>query len=135
MSCDERGLRVAALKHDLAKYVAWTSANLSEDLWHGPLKQELVEALRDDILRTRKGRERVESAWEVWQAFVQSGPTIEEPELQKVESAVYRLHAAEPLIRAGDAALADEREDLRAAQTEIRVQLRNLHRRLMREES
>ena len=61
---------VAALKHDLGKYVAWTSANLTDEAWADPVSDELIGALRGDILETRKGRDGVhESAWEVWGRF------------------------------------------------------------------
>ena len=46
--------RAAALKHDLGKYVAWTSANLEDDVWDGPVRPELVDALRRDVQVARK---------------------------------------------------------------------------------
>ena len=45
--------QIAALKHDLGKYVAWMSANLDEACWRGPVRDELIDALSRDLLRTR----------------------------------------------------------------------------------
>src|SRR5690606_36796379 len=61
---------VAALKHDLGKYVAWTSANLADEAWSAPVGDELVGALRADILETRKAKDGShEAACEVWSRF------------------------------------------------------------------
>lgn len=126
--------RVAALKHDLGKYVAWTSANLDESLWDGPVGEELIEALRADLLETRKQGERREAAWEVWRAHRRELPRPLEPELEAVARAVDRLERVGPALAARDReALAGERGSIRAAQQDIRLQLRNLHRRLLRE--
>jgi hypothetical protein len=126
--------RVAALKHDLGKYVAWTSANLEESLWHGPVADELIAALRADLLETRKHGERRETAWEVWQAHRDELPRPLEPELEAVASAVARLERVGSALARGDReTIAGERETIRAAQQDIRLQLRNLHRRLLRE--
>ena len=135
MTSEELRERVAALKHDLAKYVAWTSANLGDELWQGPLSSELVEALRDDILCTRRGRGRegAESAWEVWESLSADLPRPLEGELRDVERAVDTLRAMGPLLQARDPALAEYRNEIRAAQQGIRRHLRSLHRRLMQE--
>jgi hypothetical protein len=126
--------QVAALKHDLGKYVAWTSANLDDALWDGPVAEELLTALRADLLETRKHGDRSEAAWEIWQAHVDSLPRPLEPELVAVATAVAELE------RVGAALIEDDRETLarvrssiRAAQQDIRLQLRNLHRRLLRD--
>lgn len=126
--------QVAALKHDLGKYVAWTSANLDDALWEGPLAEELLTALRADLLETRKHGERREAAWEIWQAHVETLPRPLEPELQAVASAVAQLEGVGEALVSGDReALARERSSIRAAQQDIRLQLRNLHRRLLRD--
>lgn len=126
--------QVAALKHDLAKYVAWTSANLEDALWEGPLADELVDALRADLLETRKQGERREPCWEVWRSLSEPLPRPLEPELESVASAVAELERHGAALEADDrAAIAEARAQIRSAQQDIRLQLRNLHRRLLRE--
>lgn len=125
--------QVAALKHDLGKYVAWMSANLGDDHWHGPVRDELIEALRRDILRTRSGGGgAVESAWEVWSRLSAGWPRpLPAPELVEVEAAVEVLRAHGPALASGDRdALATGRAEIRAAQQTIRAALQQLHRRL-----
>lgn len=124
--------QVAAIKHDLGKYVAWTSANLAPEAWSAPASEELIDALRRDLLSTRTGRDGgVESAWELWARL---SAQIERPwpqELQRVDRAVAKLAAAEPALRAGDAAaIGAMATDIEHAQQDIRTQLRALHRRL-----
>ncbi|MFV8753887.1 hypothetical protein ACNOYE_25360 [Nannocystaceae bacterium ST9] len=126
--------RVAAIKHDLGKYVAWTSANLDELAWTGPLGDELVEALRDDLLATRKLGDRREAAWEVWAGHRAGLPEPLEPELEAVALAVARLERAGRALAADDReTIARERAEIRGAQQVIRNQLRDLHRRLLGE--
>ncbi|MDC0667322.1 hypothetical protein [Nannocystis radixulma] len=125
--------QVAALKHDLGKYVAWMSANLGDDYWHGPVRDELVEALRRDILRTRSGADgTVETAWELWSRFAAEWPRpLPAPELVDVEAAVDVLRAQGPALVRGDRdAIAGARPQIRAAQQTIRAALQQLHRRL-----
>ena len=55
---------LARLKHDLGKYVAFQQRWLGED----PDPAELLEALRADLLATRRGPEGETSAVEVWRA-------------------------------------------------------------------
>lgn len=127
--------RVAALKHDLGKYVAWTSANLEEDAWTGPVEERLLDALRGDLLETRKRGEDAETAWDVWARLTDDLPRpLSIDELAVVEEAVGTLRAAEPALRAGDrAAVAKLRGEVREAQMRIRQQLSALNRRLTRE--
>jgi hypothetical protein len=129
--------QVAALKHDLGKYVAWTSANLDDAVWEGPAPQridELLAALRADLLETRKHGDHCESAWEVWRAHVEQLPHPLEPELEAVAHAVAELERVGPALADGDReAIIRERGSIRAAQQDIRQQLLNLHRRLLRE--
>ena len=130
---DELIEQVAALKHDLGKYVAWMSANLGDDHWQGPLRDELLEALRRDLLRTRTTADGApEAAWDVWARFVAAWPRpLPAPELDQVEAAVATLRATEPALRAGDRpAIAAARPSIRAAQQTIRATLQQLHRRL-----
>ncbi len=124
--------QVAALKHDLGKYVAWTSANLDDALWDGPIGDELLGALRADLLETRKHGGRREAAWEVWRSFEPDLPRPLEPEFEAVADAVAQLERSEPALRSEDRqAIAAARADIRAAQQTIRRQLLALHRRLL----
>lgn len=124
--------RAAALKHDLGKYVAWRSANFDDAAWSGPLDDALMEALRDDLLRTRQRPDGDQAAWEVWAAHTHDLPEpLPEPELRTVAAAVAELRAHEPALRALDRdALARARPAIRRAQAEIRAALRDLQRRL-----
>ena len=126
---------VAALKHDLAKYVAWTSANLDEAHWTSPASEELMDALRRDLLETRTTREgRTEAAWEVWRRFLPQLEVSQHAELEEVADAISRLEAVAPALRAGDKAAVGARcQDVRDAQMSIRKHLRDLQRRLARE--
>lgn len=130
--------RVAALKHDLGKYVAWTSANLDDAHWSGPLGDELLAALRSDLLETRKVGERCEPAWEVWRShragLCQASKPELGPELKQVERAVAQLETFGAALADGDReTIAGARATIREAQQAIREQLRALHRRLLRE--
>jgi hypothetical protein len=129
--------QVAALKHDLGKYVAWTSANLDDAVWEGPAPQridELVTALRADLLETRKHGDHCESAWQVWRAHLEQLPHPLEPELEAVAHAIAELERVGPALAENDReTIIRERGSIRAAQQDIRQQLLNLHRRLLRE--
>jgi hypothetical protein len=129
--------QVAALKHDLGKYVAWTSANLDDAVWEAPAPQridELIAALHADLLETRKHGDHCESAWEVWRAHLGQLPHPLEPELEAVGHAVAELERVGPALADGDReTIIRERGSIRAAQQDIRQQLLNLHRRLLRE--
>jgi hypothetical protein len=130
--------QIAALKHDLGKYVAWMSANLDEAAWQGPVRDELIDALGRDLLRTRTPAEGPpEAAWDLWDRLSAALPRPwSEPELDQVASAVAVLRAAGPALRARDgAALADQRAAIRAAQRTIRSALQQLHRRLLQAET
>jgi hypothetical protein len=124
--------RVAALKHDLGKYVAWASANLAEADWTGPVGPALLSALHRDLLSTRTRGGVDEPAWEVWARLTADLPRpLEVPELAVCEACVAELRAAEAPLRANDAAaLAGLRERVRRAQTQIRRELSALSRRV-----
>ena len=82
----EFGRQIAALKHDLGKYVAWMSANLDEECWQGPVRDELIDALERDLLRTRTPADGPpEPAWAVWQRLGGALPTPwKHPELHDI---------------------------------------------------
>jgi hypothetical protein len=126
---------VAALKHDLGKYVAWRSANLDEAAWTGPVTELLVESLQADVLSTRQTKDGPRTAWEVFDAVTAELPRpLAEPELREVDTAVGVLRDADAALRSAEPArIAEIRGDVRAAQSVIRAQLRDLHRRLLRE--
>ncbi len=135
VSSEELLERVAALKHDLGKYVAWTSANLEEGAWQGPVGPDLLEALRDDLLRTRRKGDESEPCWSIWARLTSD---LERPwahqELCAVDGAVETLRGAEKALVEGDLeALGELRAGLRDAQMEIRRQLSALLRRLRSE--
>ena len=133
----EFGRQIAALKHDLGKYVAWMSANLDVSCWQGPVRDELIDALGRDLRRTRTPAEGPpESAWELWDRLSAALPRPwTDPELHEVAAAVAVLRRAEPALRARDSdALSTQREAIRAAQHKIRGALQQLHRRLLQSE-
>ncbi|MGH1346138.1 MAG: hypothetical protein ACRBN8_31525 [Nannocystales bacterium] len=118
---------VADLKHDLAKYVAWRSANYGDDAWEGPLTDEFAAALQDDVLRTKGNL----SAWQVWDAARPGlGDPLPYPHLREIDEAVELLRSHETALRAGGEPLAAIRGTVREAQQSIRSQLRELHRTL-----
>jgi len=118
---------VADLKHDLAKYVAWRSANYGDDAWEGPMTDDFAAALQDDVLRTQGDL----SAWQVWDAARPGlGDPLPYPQLREVHDAVALLQTLETALRSGGEALAAVRPEIRGAQQTIRSQLRDLHRTL-----
>lgn len=133
---DEFAEQVAAVKHDLGKYVAWMSANLGDDAWRGPVGDDLLEALRRDLLRTHTGaRGEVEAAWQVWERLAGAwARPLPAPELVQVDAAIAVLRGSEAALRSGDRqALAGARPAIRAAQQTIRSSLQQLHRRLLQQ--
>ncbi len=124
--------RVAALKHDLGKYVAWTSANLDEGVWTKPASDELIDALCADLLETRKLPESTHTAWEVWVGHRGGLSDPLEPELEIVAAAAATIERVLPALRTRDReAIGRECANIRAAQQDIRTSLRDLHRRLL----
>ncbi len=125
---------VAALKHDLAKSVAWRSANLEPGAWAAPMDAACVDALVGDLLFTRRRAGSVESAWQVWERLsadlVQPYASVE---LTRVAAAIEVLRGMEPILRSRDvASLEAAGGEIRAAQSVIRHELAALHRRLVR---
>jgi hypothetical protein len=129
VSFDDLRERVSAIKHDLAKYVAWRTANFGDAAWEGPLVPEFAEALRADLLQTR-GDEPAWVVWDRWIAELPESGDLPEPELSTVADAVDELRGLEAAVRSGGDELAAARARIRDAQGRIRVALRDLHRRL-----
>ena len=127
--------RIAALKHDLGKYVAWRSVNLPEEAWTGPPGPALVDALVADVLATRSTNDGDVAAWDVFATHMHDVPQpFAEPELVKVADAIERLRACAPALEKRDlVALAECRASIREAQGIIRRELAALHRRLVQE--
>ena len=114
--------------------MAWTSANLEDEAWEGPVDEGLVDALVGDLLETRKREGGAEAAWDVWERLAGDlARPLDVPELSEVEEAVAQLRQAEEPLRARDAdAIARLRGPIRQAQLRIRSALSTLHRRLAR---
>jgi len=85
-------------KHDLGKYVSFQLRWLPAD---AP-DSELLDALRADVLQTRRGPSGSESAPELW-ARLRPGlsPLDPDPDLAAVDAAVAALAAAVPALEAG----------------------------------
>ncbi|MEM6995012.1 MAG: hypothetical protein AAF721_31150 [Myxococcota bacterium] len=130
MDADSLVEQVAALKHDLGKYVAWMSANLEESAWTGPVEPLLVSALQSDILATKKGSDGDRAAWEVWAQHAAAMPRpFDPPELSDVDDAVGVLRSAEAVLRAGDdEGIGQRRAAIRDAQRTIRSALASAYR-------
>lgn len=125
--------RVAALKHDLGKYVAWMSVNLDEEAWTGPVSELVISALRSDVLATVKGVDGDRAAWEVWSEHSKDMPRPwDPPQLAQVEDAVAVLQAAAPALRSGDVtAIGAQRGAIRDAQQTIRKALAAAYRTVL----
>jgi hypothetical protein len=125
--------RIAALKHDLGKYVAWRSVNLPEDAWTGAPGEPLVDALVADVLSTMTRGDGSVAAWEVFDAHMSDvARPWPAPELARVDEAVRRLEACAPALARRDLpAIAECRAVIRDAQATIRRELAALHRRLV----
>ena len=65
-SPSEALLVLARLRHDLAKYIYFSSR------WLGPDAgtDERLCSLREDLLETRRGPEGVEDGWTVWEGYL-----------------------------------------------------------------
>ena len=128
--------RIAALKHDLGKSVAWTSANLEDSAWQTPPGSELMDALAGDLLCTGTRDGNPEPAWEVWARLTGDlGRPLPAPELEDVEHAVATLRGAGDALRERDPhALGALLGQIREAQAIVRTSLQALHRRLLRQQ-
>lgn len=128
---DVRREIAAALKHDLAKYVAWRSANLDESAWVGTLDDLALTSIREDVLATSRTADATFAAWDVYTRHVAGWPGVLPAELEATAAAVEQLRALESVLRSDDRnAIADARPVVRAAQNTIRRELAGLCRRL-----
>lgn len=119
---------VADLKHDLAKYVAWRTANYGDEAWSGSLQPEFVEALQADVLRTYRDR----PAWVLWDERRESLRALGGGQaLAAVECAIETLRGHESALRAGrSASLARALPSIREAQHTIRASISAFHKAL-----
>ncbi|MEQ1566047.1 MAG: hypothetical protein ABMA64_10450 [Myxococcota bacterium] len=101
--------RVRALRHDLGKYVALQITSLPPD----PTTEDLAEAVRADVLATRRGPDRTVAAVELWDA---ASPALRAA-LADNPSFLLLDQAMEGLRRLGPAITADrpDRRDLEQA--------------------
>ena len=116
-------------KHDLGKYVAFQLR------WLPPQAgaAELLEALRADVLETRRGPGGAESAPAIWARL---RPGLEalgpgDPDLAAVDAAVAALAEAAPGIASGcldEAALREAAERARAIAAHLAALVRRLSR-------
>ena len=129
--------RIAALKHDLGKSVAWRSVNLGEDAWTGPPSDALMDALCADVLATRSTNDGDLAAWDVFDVLTRDVPRPwPAAELARVAAAVECLQShADALVARDRDAVASARESIREAQATIRRELAALHRRLLQADS
>ena len=94
----------ARAKHDLGKYVAFQARWLGDDAEAG----ELLEALRQDVLATRRSDAETLSAPELWaQLRAPLAEHLADAELSPIDAGVARLSAAAPGLTAGSLSLAE----------------------------
>lgn len=113
-------------KHDLGKYIAfqsrWLPPTATNQDWH--------QALRSDLLETRKGPKGTEGAVEIWEALSVNFTKLSgDSDLQAVHVAMARIKVQLSGLKAG--ALADEAlqalaEDAKAVASHLSA----LHKRL-----
>ncbi len=117
---------VAAAKHDLGKYVAFSARWLPP----GTAGEELLEALRADVLHTRRSSAGSEDAVGLWTRLRPALAALgDDPDLLGVDRAVADLAGWMPGLAAGtldDAELVACAERARA----VTAHLAALHRRL-----
>jgi len=106
------------LKHDLGKYIAFRTRWLAGDAPH----EEREQALRADLLATRRGPSGVSDAQDVWRGsravFFGEAPLVRDvrvslaelPELRRVDQAMSALSVVIEALRAGpcDAAVVSQ---------------------------
>ncbi|MCB9745547.1 MAG: hypothetical protein H6740_23410 [Alphaproteobacteria bacterium] len=113
-------------KHDLGKYVAFEARWLPEDAPDA----EWVEALRADLLHTRRGPEGSEGAASIWARLRPSLPEC--AEVQAVDARVIEITENSSALLSGELRR-PQLDALAAAARDIAAQLAALTRRLDRE--
>ncbi len=110
---------VEDLRHDLGKYIGFEASFLPPE----PSPEALREALRADLLATRRGPRGVESAADIWNRL--RPPLLaEDPDVAAIERAMEALAA--PALDGDEAALHGLRDQAR----EVRRLCQSLSRRL-----
>ena len=113
-------------KHDLGKYIAfqsrWLPPTATNQDWH--------QALRSDLLETRKGPKGTESAVEIWETLrVNFVSLVGDTDLQAVHVAMDRIQSELLGLKAGtlpDEALQALAQDARSVASHLSA----LHKRL-----
>ena len=116
----------ARAKHDLGKYVAFQARWLGDDAG----ADELLEALRADVLATRRSDAETLAAPELWGRLRRPlADALSADELAPIDAAVARLAAAVPGLEAGSLSPTELRhvaQDARAVATELAALTRRL---------
>jgi len=116
----------AKAKHDLGKYIAFQCRWLPEDAG----KEDWIQALRSDLVETRRGPDGSEGAVEIWARLKPSFASLgSDPDIHQIEGAMRRIEAGLPYLERGDLdvnALHTMAEDARCVATHLAA----LHRRL-----
>ncbi len=130
---------VARLKHDLGKYIAFQSRWLGPEASHS----DREEALRADLLATRRGPTEVVDAVELWgrlrpplvgEAALPEGPVADlgaDPDVQALERAMGVVGDAVSALQAGSLEPSALKDAFDAAQ-EVADRCRSLWRRARR---
>lgn len=118
-----------AIKHDVAKAIAWHSANLPPLSTDSDASEEQVRAWRLDLL----GRGPGQAVWERWARLIERWPGEWAPELHAIAGELDRLAHLADRVRARELA-GDRGVHVVIAQTQQRVRraASDLVRRLRR---
>ena len=108
-----------AARHDLGKYVCFEQRWLPE----GASDEELLEALRADVLETRRSRQGVETAPQIWARL--RGPLADLPQAARVDASVDLLEQGLEGLRQGSLERA-RLEELASAARDISDTLKQL---------
>jgi hypothetical protein len=116
---------IARLKHDLGKYIALQARWLDD----GSTAAERLDALRADLLSTRRGPAGSVDATAVWQEFRKAlSAALSDPDLVVVDAAMERVGGIIELLRADAATEEDVALGLSAAR-EVSDRIRQLDKR------
>jgi hypothetical protein len=116
----------AKAKHDLGKYIAFQSRWLPDDAG----VEDWTQALRSDLMETRRGPDGSEGAVEIWARLKPDFATLQgDPDIHQIDGAMLRIGAGLPYLESGGldlSALHTMAEDARCVATHLAA----LHRRL-----